>query len=125
MSALDAIAVTTEIETGNVKPLLHEIRHALARLEEGGEGTVIDLQSLPLAPGEERRIEETLGKGEVSAELNALGDRAPPELGGGPIGDPASQAVSDVGWQPVGGLGWGRGSWRSGKPSSLRSCWQE
>jgi hydrogenase-1 operon protein HyaF len=73
VSALDAIAVTAEIETGNVKPLLHEIRHALARLDEGGEGTVIDLQSLPLAPGEERRIEEALGKGEVSAELNALG----------------------------------------------------
>ena len=73
MSALDAVAVHAEFETGNVKPLLHEIRHALARLAEGGDGTVIDLRSLPLAPGEERRIEESLGGGEISAELNALG----------------------------------------------------
>lgn len=29
MSALDSIAVQAEYETGNVVPLLHEIRHAL------------------------------------------------------------------------------------------------
>ena len=62
-----------EFETGNVQPLLHEIRHALARLIEDGEETAIDLQSLPLAPGEEKRIEEALGTGEVRAELDALG----------------------------------------------------
>lgn len=73
MSALDAIAVRPEFETGNVKPLLHEIRHALESLSQGGAGTVIDLRSLPLAPGEEKRIEEALGEGEVRAELNALG----------------------------------------------------
>lgn len=73
MSAHEAIAVRAEFETGNVKPLLHEIRHALVRLAAGGDGTVIDLQSLPLAPGEERRIEEALGQGEIVAELNALG----------------------------------------------------
>ncbi len=73
MSSLDAIPVTTEHVTGNVEPLMHEIRHALKRLAAGGEGTVIDLQSLPLAPGEDGRIEAALGRGEVSAELNALG----------------------------------------------------
>ncbi len=73
MSSLDAIAVNVETVTGNVEPLMHEIRHALKRLAAGGEGTVIDLQSLPLAPGEDERIEEALGRGEVSAELNALG----------------------------------------------------
>jgi len=73
MSTLDAIAVRAEIETGNVQPLMHEIRHALVRLANGKEGTVIDLRSLPLAPGEEQRIEEALGEGEVHAELNALG----------------------------------------------------
>lgn len=73
MSGLDAIAVHAEFETGNVRPLLHEIRHALVRLARGEEGTVIDIQSLPLAPGEEKRIEEALGTGEVRAELNALG----------------------------------------------------
>ena len=73
MNSLDAIAVTVETVTGNVEPLMHEIRHALKRLAAGGESTVIDLQSLPLAPGEDERIEEALGRGEVSAELNALG----------------------------------------------------
>lgn len=73
MSSLDKIAVTTEVATGNVEPLLHEIRHALKRLASGEEGTKIDLKSLPLAPGEEERIEETLGTGEVRAEVDALG----------------------------------------------------
>lgn len=73
MKSLDNIAVTTEIMTGNVEPLLHEIRHALRRLKNGEEGTVIDLKRLPLAPGEEERIEKTLGKGEVRAQVDALG----------------------------------------------------
>jgi len=73
MSSLDTIPVTAEVASGNVKPLLHEVRHALKRLANGEDGTVIDLQSIPLAPGEEARIEELLGKGEVRAELDALG----------------------------------------------------
>ena len=73
MSAIEAMAMRADIETGNVKPLLHEIRHALVRLLDGGEGTVIDMRSLPLAPGEETRIEAALGEGELRAELNALG----------------------------------------------------
>lgn len=73
MSALDTIGIRVETATGNVAPLLHEIRHALGRLAEGRAGTVIDLRSLPLAPGEEQQIEEALGKGEVRAELDVLG----------------------------------------------------
>lgn len=73
MSSLDSIPVTTEVATGNVEPLLHEIRHALKRLTSGEDGTTIDLKSLPLAPGEEERIEATLGTGEVRAEVDALG----------------------------------------------------
>jgi len=61
------------VATGNVEPLLHEIRHALKRLAEGDDGTVIDLQRVPLAPGEDERIVETLGTGEVHAEVDALG----------------------------------------------------
>ena len=71
MNSLDSIAVRAEMETGNVQPLLHEIRHALKRLADGEEGTVIDMQSLPLAPGEETRIEAALGEGEVRAELES------------------------------------------------------
>lgn len=73
MSSLETIPVTTEVATGNVEPLLHEIRHALLRLARGEEGTTIDLKSLPLAPGELERIEETLGIGEVRAKVTALG----------------------------------------------------
>ena len=73
MSSLDTIPVSTEVATGNVEPLLHEIRHALKRLAKGEECTTIDLKRLPLAPGEEERIFETLGTGEVRAEVDALG----------------------------------------------------
>ena len=59
--------------TQNVKPLLHEIKHALDNLIETGHITVIDLRSIPLAPGEEEKILHTLGIGEVQAQLNALG----------------------------------------------------
>ena len=59
--------------TQNVKPILHEICHALARLSDTGETSIIDLRSIPLAPGEEDIIISTLGRGEVSATLDALG----------------------------------------------------
>ena len=59
--------------THNVKPLLHEIKHALDNLIETGNSTIIDLRSIPLAPGEEDKILNTLGHGEVQAQLNALG----------------------------------------------------
>ena len=66
------VTVTAEF-TGNVTPLLHQIRHALSALLENGEQTIIDLRSMPLAPGEEAHIETALGQGEVRVELNALG----------------------------------------------------
>ncbi len=59
--------------THNVQPLLHEIRHALNELIETGGTHVIDLRSIPLAPGEEEQIITRLGRGEVQAQLDALG----------------------------------------------------
>ena len=59
--------------THNVQPLLHEIRHALVKLLDDGGNTVIDLRSMPLAPGEEQKLLEELGHGEVYARLHALG----------------------------------------------------
>ena len=59
--------------TWNVKPLLHEVKHALDNLIKNGETAIIDLRSIPLAPGEEDKILNTLGQGEVQAKLNALG----------------------------------------------------
>lgn len=59
--------------TGNVIPLLHEVRHALQELLEQGTETVIDLRAIPLGPGEEERIADTLGRGEVQVRMSALG----------------------------------------------------
>ena len=69
---------TLKVEAGenltwNVQPLLHEIRHALVKLLDDGGHTVIDLRSIPLAPGEEEKLLDTLGRGEVVAQLSALG----------------------------------------------------
>ncbi len=59
--------------TWNVEPLLHEIRHALQQLADTGKAGIIDLRSIPLAPGEEDRILAALGQGEVRAHIDALG----------------------------------------------------
>jgi len=59
--------------TWNVQPILHEIRHALRRLLDSDQSSIIDLRSIPLAPGEEETLLDTLGSGEVHARLNALG----------------------------------------------------
>ena len=59
--------------TWNVKPILHEIRHALLDLLDSGNTSIIDLRSIPLAPGEEETIINALGQGEVHARLDALG----------------------------------------------------
>ena len=59
--------------TQNVKPLLHEVKHALDSLIETGKTSIIDLRSIPLAPGEEDKIMAVLGRGEVEAKLKTLG----------------------------------------------------
>lgn len=59
--------------TRNVRPILFEVRHALDALLDKGETSIIDLRSIPLAPGEEETILKALGQGEVHARLNALG----------------------------------------------------
>ena len=77
MSALDKIAVRIETADGfarNAVPILHEIRHALQRLVESGETTVIDLQSIPFGPGDEADLCASLGTGEVTARLDVLGE---------------------------------------------------
>lgn len=59
--------------TWNVEPLLHEVKHALDNLIKNDETTIIDLRSIPLAPGEEDKILHSLGRGEIYAQLSALG----------------------------------------------------
>ena len=58
---------------GNVRPILNEVLHALDKLLGTNESTTIDLASLPFGPGELEHLEALLGKGELSAELDALG----------------------------------------------------
>jgi hydrogenase-1 operon protein HyaF len=69
------------VPTGNLLPLLHEIRHALARWLEDEHPHIIDLRTIPMSPGEETRLLEILGGGEVSAALSALGSSEIVETG--------------------------------------------
>ena len=73
MTSIDDIAVQVEAMHGNVRPILNEVLHALDQLLESEEPTVIDLAGLPFAPGELEELEATLGTGELSAKLDALG----------------------------------------------------
>jgi len=73
MTSVDDIAVQVEAMHGNVRPILNEVMHALDKLLEHSVTTTIDLASLPFAPGELDELEATLGKGELSARLDALG----------------------------------------------------
>lgn len=54
-------------------PLYQEILAALQALVEHGQRHSIDLRALPLAPGDDERLERFLGRGEVRAELDSLG----------------------------------------------------
>jgi HupH hydrogenase expression protein, C-terminal conserved region len=58
---------------GNALPLLHEIEVLLNDLATTGKSASIDLRSLPMLPGDYENLRETLGQGEVSATLDALG----------------------------------------------------
>lgn len=79
MTGLDLIGVKVEGLDGdandahNAMPVLHEIRHALRRLVDTGENTIIDLSAIPFGPGDRDRLLEALGQGEVSAVVDALG----------------------------------------------------
>ncbi|HSM98436.1 MAG TPA: hydrogenase expression/formation protein [Gallionella sp.] len=58
---------------GNIRALLAEIAARLEKLASNGETGMIDLNSLPLAPGEYEQLRQTLGQGEVSARIEAIG----------------------------------------------------
>ena len=77
MTSLDKIGIRAEpaanAATGNAAPVLHQIRHALAELAETGNPTIIDLAAIPFAPGDRKRLLDTLGEGEVDAVVQALG----------------------------------------------------
>jgi len=61
------------VPTGMAQALLHEIAEHLGRLASTGREARIDLRSLPLTEADLRELEELLGRGEVSAELEVIG----------------------------------------------------
>ncbi|MCP5090148.1 MAG: hydrogenase expression/formation protein [Gammaproteobacteria bacterium] len=73
MTSIDEIPVQIEGMHGNVRPILNEVLHALDKLLDDDVPTTIDLAGLPFAPGELDQLEATLGTGELSARLDALG----------------------------------------------------
>jgi hydrogenase-1 operon protein HyaF len=50
-----------------------ELAHALTRLAETGEETVVDLRSLPLGPNDLTALADRLGTGEVTCALEVAG----------------------------------------------------
>lgn len=79
MSGLDSIPIVVagEIEgrlrTENLGPLLRQLEQALEDLLATGESTVIDLGAMPFSRQDEEDLRTQLGRGEVSATLNAFG----------------------------------------------------
>ena len=72
--SLNAIPVHTEtVATGNLRPVMHEIRQALSDLIVHGTHGMIDLHSLPFSPQEYTELDEFLGEGEIDLTLNVLG----------------------------------------------------
>jgi hydrogenase-1 operon protein HyaF len=76
MAGLEEIGVAIEpsgFSTGNVRPLLAEIAHALSQLVDNGKSSTIDLLSLPLSTDDLKELEKRLGAGEIQISMNALG----------------------------------------------------
>ncbi len=61
------------LETGNLPGILSEIEQALEALLNSKQAHRIDLRAMPWSAGEEQKLEQILGRGEVTIELNALG----------------------------------------------------
>lgn len=71
MQAINIVPVETG--TGNITPLLHEIRHALLQWLQKRREATIDLRSIPLLPTEQERLLNLLGVGEIQAQFTAMG----------------------------------------------------
>ena len=75
--SLENIAIKVEAaglsSVGNVAAILTEISSLLEKLAGNSETSLIDLKSLPFSPGEYEQLRLTLGRGEVSARLDAIG----------------------------------------------------
>ena len=60
-------------EGGNARAILRELEQMLSTLLEKGEESSVDLGSLPLTDADYELLNEALGEGEVTAEVETLG----------------------------------------------------
>jgi hydrogenase-1 operon protein HyaF len=74
MSASLSTGCFSGLRTGMARAIFTEVAEALERLASGGESLSIDLHSLPLTDADLAELEELLGRGEVSVELEVIGD---------------------------------------------------
>jgi hydrogenase-1 operon protein HyaF len=74
---LNAIPIYAQADedysVGNIRALLIEVAARLESLASNGTTGSIDLSGLPFAPGEYEQLRQTLGQGEVSARIEAIG----------------------------------------------------
>jgi hydrogenase-1 operon protein HyaF len=59
--------------TGMARSLLREIAERLATLAATGEASAIDLRGLPMTARDREKLEEALGRGDVSATIDLAG----------------------------------------------------
>ena len=73
LSDIKIVVDNPSLETGNLPGILSEIEQALEELLNSKQVHRIDLRAMPWSAGEEHKLEQMLGRGEVTIELNALG----------------------------------------------------
>lgn len=78
---LRVVSTTVTADHSYVPALLREIEALLTRLVGTGHSGRIDLRSLPLLPGDDERLADALGSGEVDAVIEALGETHVRETG--------------------------------------------
>ena len=79
MSGLESIPIVVageidgRLRTENLGPLLRQLEQALEDLLATGASTVVDLGAMPFSHQDEEDLRAQLGRGEVTATLNAFG----------------------------------------------------
>ena len=87
MSSLESIPVQIEggpdgaYRTDNLKPLLLQVEQALQDLLDHAAETIIDLTAMPFSAQDEQDLRDCLGRGEVTASVDAFGPTLIQETG--------------------------------------------
>lgn len=62
------------VSTGMARAVEHEIAQHLVALAGDGTEAVIDLRGIPMSDADREELEESLGRGEVTATIEAMGE---------------------------------------------------